>query len=174
MHKKHKLLFRTEGMTILEVTVSLAIMALLSVTLTALIVYSIRAWSSGSSTTGASNASDLAIQKLSQDIRIASSASLSSGQLVLTVPDLITDANGEAYYDRNGASTVRRYSLSNGMIYRQIGAGASTVFARGISTIGFSVTGAMVTINVTGSDHVGTSISNEVKTARVVMRNYGS
>lgn len=173
MFNKRKVFFGIKGMTVLEMTVSLAILAMIGVALSSLIVYSIRAWASGSSTTGASTASDVAIQKLIQDIREASSATVSSGQLVLTMPTLTTDVHGETYYDREGSTVTQRYYLSNEIIYRQIGDGTATVFARGISAIGFSVSGDVITISVTSSDQVGISKSSEVKTAHVVMRNHG-
>jgi len=167
---------RSRGFSLLESMVSMAILALLGVTLLALIVHTIRGWSSGTSRTTADNAASVAVHKLCQDVRVGKSACVSNGELLVTVPPLVTDAYGEQQYDTSAPGTVYRYYVSNGALYRQVGAGTATVFARYISSATFSASGRLVTVLLTSTSQVGASETQRScsSSAGIVMRNCGT
>lgn len=164
------------GFTLLEAVVSLALLTMLGMTLGAIIIHSLTGWSSGSSKANAASSASTAIYKLQQDVRIGCSASTpSSTSLNVVVPALITDDNGETYYDPHASTTTYYYYLGGTTLYRKIGAaGAEAVFARNIQSASFSVNGDEVWISVTGVYQSGKSQSQESQSTRVVMRNYQS
>lgn len=152
----------------------MAIFAVVGAALTAVINQSITGWASGTSRAHADSAAALVVHKLSQDVRVGSSATVTSGQLYVVVPPLVTDAYGETHYDTTSTGTTHRYYLSNDILYRQEGAATAAVYARDISSISFSVSGDIVTVSVTSQNQVGMSQSQEDGTARIVLRNFGS
>lgn len=162
------------GFTLAEMIVAMGIFALVSIALGAMITQSIKGWSSGTSQANADSAASLVIHKLWQDVRVGSSAEVTSGELNVTVPTLITDASGETYYDTTTAGTVYRYYLSSGILYRQIGSATATVYARSIKEITFTAGGDTVGVSVTSEDQVGTSSSSEECTTQIVLRNFTS
>jgi type II secretory pathway pseudopilin PulG len=167
---------RRNGFTIIEAVVTMSILAAVGVTVMALIVSSIKGWSSGTSGVNADSALDQALHKFYQDIRVGCSAYVSNGELYVTVPARVTDAYGESYYDRSVGTTVYKYYVQDKILYRKIGDNAAKVFARDITEdIQFEVVGDTVAItSVTGNSQVGMSTSEEVGCAKIVMRNFGS
>ena len=154
-----------------DTIVAAAILTLVCMTLAMLISHSIKGWSFGTSRAYADNSAAVAVERLWQDARVGQSASVVSGQLQVTVPTLITDGNGESYYNTTGAGTIYSYYVSSGNLMRRIGSGTPTVLARDVSTATFSVTGKVITLSVTGSNQVGMSKSVQVRSAEIILRN---
>lgn len=165
---------RDAGFTLLEMLVSMAVLTMLGGAFVAIIIHTIQGWSSGTSRAIADSAAFVAVAKLSADVRVGTAASVVSGELRVTVPPLVTDANGEKYYDPSSTCTTYRYYLSGGSIYRQIGSATATVFARDVSAVTFSVAGDLVSVAVTGSNRTGMSQSQRESSAHIVLRNFGS
>jgi len=91
---------RTRGMTLLETMLSTALLSLVGLGLSAMLMGSVKGWSTGTSKDQTTSAATLALQKLSTEIRDGRSSVISSDGSTLTVtfPRLITDANtGEKY-----------------------------------------------------------------------------
>jgi prepilin-type N-terminal cleavage/methylation domain-containing protein len=170
----------SKGFTLIETLIAMSILCMIGVTFVALIMGSLRGWSSGAGQSYADTYATLAIQKLTQDIRVGMSAYVnSSNQLVVSIPPIVTDANGEKHYDTNSTPTIYTYYFYNGNLRRQIGSNSSTVFAKGISTDSgdnnsFSVTGGVVTVNIVTQEQVGTKKSKRCTTTKIVLRNYKS
>jgi Tfp pilus assembly protein PilV len=162
---------KTGGFTLVDTMMGLVIVTMACATFAALISHSIKGWSSGTSRAYADNSAAVAVEKLWQDVRVGHSATVASGHLQVTVPPLITDSNGETYYDTTGGGTIYTYYVSGGNLMRQIGSGGSTVLAHDVSTASFAVTGNVVTVSVTGRNQVGMSISEQVRSAEIVLRN---
>ena len=162
------------GFTILELTIAMTVSAALMAGLGMMIAQSLKSWSSGTSRANSENAAAIAVDKLWMDIRPGSTATVSSDstQLTVQIPPLITDANGEKYYDKSGTKTAYTYYVSNSILYRKIGSASATVFARDISEAEFSCTGSNVTLTITAANQVGSSQTEQECTTQVVMRNY--
>lgn len=160
------------GFTAVEIVVTAVLLAMIGTTAGALIVHSLRGYSQGASKTSSDGAAFTAIQAISQDLRVAVSASVANGQLTAFVPPMVTDASGNVYYDPDGTPVNYRYYLSSGVLYRQIGSGTPEVLARDISSVIFSVSGKLVTIVVNADSQVGSVKSPVQCTGSVVMRNY--
>lgn len=165
---------RISGFSLIEVLISLTLITMIGGTVGALMVHSIKGWSKGVSKSGADNSAAVALHKMMIDISTGSSASIVSGELRVNVPPLVTDANGETYYDSNGATTTYRYYISNNNMYRQIGTANPTLFVRGISAANYYISGSLVTIVATGNNREGSQTSQQQIKDSIVLRNYGS
>jgi len=167
-----KKLSRNSGFTAVEIMVTAVLLAMIGAAAGAIIVHSLRGYSQGASRTSSDGAAFTAVQAISQDLRVATSASVSNGQLTASIPPMVTDAGGNVYYDPDGTPTTYRYYLSSGVLYRQIGSNAPQVLARDISSVIFSVSGKLVTIVVNADSQVGSVKSPVECKASVIMRNY--
>ncbi len=167
-----KRLSKNSGFTAVEIVITAVLIAMIGTAAGALIVHSLRGYSQGASKTSSDGAAFTAVQRISSDLQVATSASVSNGQLTATIPPTTTDAQGNVYYDLEGTSVNYRYYLSSGVLYRQVGSGNPEVLARDISSVVFSVTGKLVTIVVNADSQVGSVKSPVQCTASVVMRNY--
>lgn len=164
----------TRGVTLVEITVVSGILILVGGVLLALVNGTLGAWSSGASTAYADSSASIAVQKLANEVRDGSSASLDGSQLVVNFPSRVTDHDtGEVLYSPGGISETRQYLLSNGNIVRRIG-GVDTIMARGIHSFDISATFGVVTVTVTAREQVGRSTVDSTSTARVTLRNYSS
>jgi type II secretory pathway pseudopilin PulG len=176
----HLRVSRTKGgFTLVEVLVSVVLLTMIGGTLSALVIHSIDGWSHGMSKNNADGAASVAVHKLTQDISLGSGATLVSGQLLVTMPPLVTDAYGEKYYDTNVPPTTYKYYLYNGAIYRKIGSETAKVFARDISAVTFSPAGKLVSFVVTGrsdittvNGNIGVSKSPPQSSGSVVLKNF--
>jgi hypothetical protein len=100
-----------------------------------------------------------------------SALAFSGTQLYVIVPPLVTDVNGETYYDLAATGSVHKYYVYNKNLYRQIGTATPTIFARRISNIEVGVSGPTVTVTLTSDEQVGASASQVVYAQEIVMRN---
>ncbi|MEN6372807.1 MAG: prepilin-type N-terminal cleavage/methylation domain-containing protein [Armatimonadota bacterium] len=160
----------TGGFTLVEIMVTMLILAMVGFSLTSLILHTLGAWSSGYDRNDTVTDADVLFQKLQLDVREASAATVAENELRLSIPPLITDSNGEKYYDLTATPTTYRYYLQNGKIYQQIGTSPARSFASCASDRGitFSVTGNTVTVNVHKSDNPEETIDSY----QIVMRNF--
>ena len=156
----------------MEMIISVSVLALLGSCVASLVIHSLEGWSQGMSKSGAESASAIAANKLSQQVCIGSSATISGDELWVYIPDLVTDSYGETYYDPSVGTTRHRYYLYNGNLYRQIGDSTSQLFARDISSAVFSTAGNLVSFTITGKLTEGTSMREEQCKGSIVLRNY--
>ncbi|HOM72246.1 MAG TPA: hypothetical protein PLP86_08370, partial [Armatimonadota bacterium] len=141
-----------KGFTITETVVSILLFAMLGSAMISLVIHCIRGWSSGNSNISADNSLHVALNKLSQDVREGSAATVVGNELKVTIPQLITDAYSEEYYVVGGTSKTYQYYLSGNTLYRKIDTGTAVPFARGISSVTFSVTQTTVLVTFTSVD----------------------
>ncbi|MCE5199605.1 MAG: prepilin-type N-terminal cleavage/methylation domain-containing protein [Armatimonadota bacterium] len=166
-----------KGFTLIEVMITVSLLSLVGISLMALLVSSLRGWSSGTSGEAATSSATVAVQKLSIDIRDGRSATINNGTLIITFPKKITDTSThETIYDLSANDPVtRNYYISDGNLMRNVG-GVITTMMRGVdaptSEPAFGAGGGTVSINLVGKDQVGTKTSTLRVSARVSLRNY--
>lgn len=163
------------GMTLIEAVVTASILSMVTVTLVALLMQSMRGWTSGTHNDTAASQVTVAMQKLCNDIRDARSASISSGRLVVTFPTTLTDTStGETVYDLSSNSAVTRsYYISNGNLVRNVG-GVVTVLGKGITSASFGASGGTVSVTLAWTARAGSSCATRQLTGRVSLRNFRS
>lgn len=158
------------GFTVIEVMVTIAILAMVGCTLILLIIHSLKSWSDGYNKNDATANSAVLFHKLYIDVREGSGAIGAKNELRLSMPPIITDTYGEDYYDLAATPTVYRYYLENGKVYQKIGSDPARSFAAYDSEneITFSVTGSIVTVNIHKKDHP----EEIIDTYQILMRNF--
>lgn len=168
-----KLLSARRGMTLVEVTVASGVLTLITISLVAMLVHSLKGWSSGTSKDTAVTKVTVALQRLATDIRDGRSAQVVSGRLVVTFPATITDGStGERVYDLSANDAVTRsYYVLNGNLVRNRG-GTIAIIERGVSAATFGASGGTVTVTLTGSDREGTYSAARQVTGRITLRNF--
>lgn len=162
----------SKGFTLLEVMVAVLLMSMIGTVILALATHTLSGWSSGTSKVTADNTACVAIQKISQDIRLGSQATTTGTELTVTVPPLVTDANGEKYYDPSQTGTTYRYYVSNNSLYRKIGTAAATLFVRDVSSTRYSVSTNIVTMTITSQCQTGSGKIQRQNSDSIVLRNY--
>ena len=160
-------------MTLIEILISSAILAMAGIALAAILVQSLTGWSSVASRDTATSQATIALQKLSNDIRDGKSASVSNDVLTVVFPLALQDpATGEQIYDLSTDDPVpRRYYISQGDLIRSVGSNA-TVLGRGVGTATFAAGGGTVTVTLASSEQVGKCMSTQEVTGRIALRNY--
>jgi len=144
----------------------------------AMLVGSMDGWTRGTSNDYAQTSVSIGLQKLSQEIREAETASVASGRLTVVMPLKTTGANGEVFYNRGTAGESRTYYVANGELRRSVGGVVSVVLKR-ISAATFLTNGPNVNITLTSNEREGTAearrtLEDQTATVRVRLRNYGS
>lgn len=163
---------------------SIVFIAMLSTALVSLLLHSMEGWASGTGQADVTSSATIALQKLSNDIRDAKSATITTTNtfndtLTVTFPGTITDPNtGEHIYDLNSANTTTRtYYIWNGELVRSAG-GNITTLARYVPLVRFDrdykMAGLVIAVTLTGQEKVGTCTSKRQVTGRIALRNYRS
>ncbi len=170
-----KLLSKRAGMTLVEVVVASGVLTLITISLVAMLIHSLRGWSSGTSKDTAVTKVTVALQRLATDVRDARSAQVVSGRLVVTFPATVVDGStGERVYDLSANDPVTSsYYVLNGNLVRNRG-GTISIIERGISAASFGASGGTVTITLTGADQEGTYSAARQVVSRVTLRNFRS
>jgi len=165
----------SKGSTLIEVLIAVAVLSAAVASMGAIVIQSMRGWSSGASGDGATSHSTLAVQKLCNEIRDGRSASVSNGVLSVTFPMRVVDgSSGQVTYDMSANDPyVRSYYVSGGELKRSY-RGVVTTIMKGISAASFGANGGNVTITLTGSEHIGTAAKTHPVTTRVSLRNFRS
>ena len=160
-------------MTLIEVVVAMGILTLLGVSLLGMLMQSLRGWASGSGNEAANSTATTALHRLTFDIREGRSAVVSSGQLIVTFPALITDTGtGEQIYDSKLNNPVpRSYYVSGGNLVRNVG-GTISILRRGISSATFVAAANSIEITLVSTKQLGTSVCTQQATGCVTFRNY--
>ena len=166
----------SRGMTLVEVLVVLVVVGLVSSAVIALLLGGLDGWARGTSKAYAETSASIGAQKLSQEIRDAQSASVSAGPpatLTVVFPQESVDGSGETCYSRGVIGQTREYYVPTGSttLKRRISGVESVVLER-VSGAAFAVSGANVTVTITGMEQVSTSVANKQSTARVRLRNF--
>lgn len=171
------LMHNRRGVTLIEVMIAIAILSMAGSAFLAILIHSLRGWSSGTSKDAASSQVTIALQKLENEIRDGRIASTSEDAKTLTVtfPRKNTDpGSDETVYDLSlNDPTPRSYYISDGNLVRDVG-GTITIVTRGISEAQFGASGGSVTVTLTSSDQVGMSTSTQQANGRIYLRNYRS
>lgn len=176
--KRARLMVNRRGMTLIEVMVAAGLLTLVTAAFVAMLIQSIRGWSSSiSGQTSTSNAT-IGIQRLANDIRDGRSAQVSTDKKTLTVtfPRTITDpGTHEQVYDLSGDGPApRSYYVSNGSLVRRVGS-VTSVLCQGVTTVTFRAWGGTVTVTtLTGSDQEGTHTATQQLTGSIALRNFKS
>ena len=172
-----RIIRRQRGATLIEMVIGITILSLAGAALAAMMVHSLRGWSSGTSKEGAGTQATIAIQKIGNEIRDARTALASEDTHTLTVtfPRQLTDpTTHETIYDLSANDpATRSYYINSGNLVRNIG-GQVTIITRGVSSVQFGADGGSVTVTLVGSDHVGMYTSTLQVTGRIYLRNYRS
>ena len=163
------------GMTVVEMMLSMFVIALLSLGLFSMLMHGLRGWSKGAGTEAAGGAAAIALQRFSNDIRDARSATVSGSELIVTFPRTNTDpfTNEEAYDAAANDPITRSYYVSdNGNLVRKVGTDIK-VLARNVSdetTIYASGNGVQVTI--VSKQQLGPTECRQEATGHITLRNY--
>ena len=163
-------------MTMVEIMVVTGLLTMVTVSFVAMLIHSLRGWSSGTSSETSTSKATIAIQRLANDIRDARSAVVSSGVLTVTFPNSVVDpGTGERIYDLSSDDPVTRsYYVSGGNLVRTVG-GVTTILCRGVTTTTFHAWGGTVTITtLTSTDQEGTYTSTQQITGNIALRNFKS
>ena len=165
----------SRGVTLIEVAVSIVILTMAGAALLAMLVGSVRGWSSGISKDTVNSRATVAMQKLANDIRDARTATASEDNHTLTVtfPVLLTDpeTQEQSYHPSENDEVSRHYYVSSGNLVRDAG-GDITVIGRGVTSAEFGASGGTVTVTLESSEQVGTKVSTQQVTGRVSLRNF--
>ena len=165
----------SRGVTLIEAAVSILILTMAGAALLAMLVGSVRGWSSGISKDTVNSRVTVAMQKLANEIRDGRSASGSEDKHVLrvTFPVLLTDpeTQEQSYHPSADDVVHRYYYVSSGNLIRYAG-GHITVIGRGVTSAEFAASGGTVTVTLESSGQVGTAISKQQVTGRVSLRNF--
>lgn len=155
-----------------EIMVVMAIVTLICSGLLMLVNGTLGTWSSSASTAYADTSVSVAIQKLANDIRDGSTASLSGSDLLVNFPAKISDTgNSETLYSPGAIGETRTYLLLNGNLVKRVG-GVDTILARGVHSVGFSATLGVVGVTLVVREQVGKSTVLRTGNARITLRNY--
>jgi len=170
-----KLNRNNKGSTLIEVMMSAAMIATISVVLVALLIHALSGWSSGASHDFANSQATIAMQKLCNEIRDARTATVSSGVLTVVFPKRNTDPDtGEVVYDLSANDPVTRsYYVSDNKLYRSV-SGDNSVVTSDVSSVVFGSSGPRVTITLTAQQHIGKSTSEQQIISTVALRNFRS
>lgn len=156
------------GMTLVEVMIVLGIISVLTSALMSLFITSLWSWDRGSSKGPADTTASIALQKVARAIADGMSASVSSGQLTVQLPNV----NDQGDYDRStNGNTVKIY-LSGTTLYQQINSGTATVLSKYISAAAFSYSSGTVTVTLTGQYQTGQRVMTTQMSQVVALRNY--
>ena len=171
-----KLAPNNKGMTLIEVLISVSVLAIVGTGLLTMSVHCLRGWGRGTGNEAANSNVTLAVQKLAIDIREARSATSNSAQtqIVAVFPKMLTDPDtGEQVYDAvlNDPET-RTYYVSAGNLICRKGDVITTV-ARGISANSvLTASGAAVDVTLKSIPPAGTSAVTQQATAHISLRNH--
>lgn len=151
---------------------------LATVSVMAMIVGSLDAWSRGTSNTYAQTSTSIGAQKLAQEIREGQTASVASDRLTVVLPLQTEGDNDEVFYNRGTPGETRVYYISNGSLKRLVDGVESVVLTR-VSAATFVVSGANVTVTLTSNESEGTAdvrskLQDKTATVKVRLRNCGT
>ena len=165
------------GMTLLEIVVAMGILTLLGVGLLTILMQSLRGWAGGAGNEAANSTATTALNRLTYDIREARSAVVSSGQLIVTFPAVLTDPDtNEQIYDSTLNNPVpRSYYVTGGNLVRNVG-GTISILRQGVSSATFvaaaNSAANSVEITLVSTQQLGASVCTQQATGCVTFRNY--
>ena len=158
------------GVTILEAAMAGSLMTIVMVGVVGLSISSGRTWSHGSARVLSEDSASLALQRISQDIRSGSSASVDSTGKILTITSSSTNTAGD--FDRTSlAATTTRYYVSSEALYRQFGTTTPIRLATKVTGVSFAVNGQGVAITLTSKQKAGTKETTALYQSEVTLRN---
>jgi type II secretory pathway pseudopilin PulG len=159
---------RRRGVTMVEVLVVFGIIGIFTTALFSLFVGSLKTYDTSSGKSFSDTNVSLALQKAAREIADGMSASVSSGQLIVQLPQV----NSEGNYERTVAGNTVRLYRSGTSLYRQINSSTATVLAKDISAASFAASGGSVTITLTGQGRTGMRTMTTQMSQVVALRNY--
>ncbi len=161
---------RRGGMTLVEVMIVLGIISVMTSAVMSLLVTSLWSWDKGSGKGQSDTTVSIALQKATRAIADGMSASVSSGQLTVQLPNV----NNQGDYDRNtNGNTVKIY-VSGTTLYQQINSGTATSLSTNITGATFSVSNGSVTVTLTAKGQTGERVMTTQMSQVVALRNYVS
>ena len=161
---------RRRAVTIIEVLVAATIMMIVTVGILGLSIASGRTWSHGSARVITEDSASLALQRISQEIRGGSSATVDATGKILTVTYPNVNAAGD--YERDNMAPVKtRYFVDNGVLYSQYGTTTRKALARRVTGIAFLLNGGQVFITLSSQQKVGITQRTALFQSEVTLRN---
>lgn len=155
-------------MTLIEVTIAVGIVAMLTTVLMSMFISALWIWDKGSSKSSSDTTVSLALQKVARAINDGMSASVSSGQLTVQLPLV----NNQGNYDRTqNGNTVKIY-LSGTTLYEQINSGTASTLATNITAATFTANTTTVTLSLTAKGRTGKYVMTTQMSQIVALRNY--
>jgi prepilin-type N-terminal cleavage/methylation domain-containing protein len=159
---------RRPGMTLVEVTVVLGIMAVLTSALFSLLISSLWSWDRGSSKGQSDTTASIALQKVARAIVDGKSATVSSGQLTVQLP-LVND---QGNYDRTSNGNTVKIYLTGTTLYQQINSGTAVSVSKDITAATFTTSNGSVTVSLTSRGQTGKNIMSTQLSQEIALRNY--
>ncbi len=159
---------RRAGMTLVEVTIALGIIAVLTSALMSLLVSSLWSWDKGSAKGPSDSTASIAVQKVARAIAEGMSATVSGGQLTVQLPAV----NNQGDYDRTTLGNTVKVYRSGTTLYQQINSSTATVLSQNISAATFSDSFGTVTVTLTAQYQTGERAMTTQLSQGVTLRNY--